>query len=487
MKAASGTLAAAARTTAFRLAAIYLAVFVLLAAAIVGTLFWQTSTLLTRQVLETVAIEVDDLAKLERAAGPQALAAAIADRSQTEEVRLYFLADAQGRKLAGNLSQWPPSVPGAPSGGLFRYLRGSNAESAERLAFGMAVETPGGERLLVGRNIDDQRQFVDRVKWLFLAGLAALVTAGIGIGILTSRSILNRINGMTRTSETIMAGDLSRRIAISGSGDEFDHLARNLNAMLDRIEQLMAGLREVSDNIAHDLKTPLNRLRNRVEAALRDPRGSDAWRDGLERALESADELIKTFNALLLIARLEARAIEESAETFDLGALVRDVAELYEPVAVDAGLELRLSGRDTVMMSGNRQLIGQAVANLVDNAIKYGASMKAAGSAARNGDWNVVRIDMVSTPDGVEVVVADRGPGIPAADRERVLKRFVRLEASRTAPGTGLGLSLAAAVARLHRGTVRLEDNEPGLKAVLALPARLLSAATSDANRHRHG
>jgi signal transduction histidine kinase len=238
-------------------------------------------------------------------------------------------------------------------------------------------------------------------------------------------------------------------------------LAVNLNVMLARIERLMLGLREVSDNIAHDLKTPLNRLRSRAEAALRDERGGAVWREGLERTIEEADQLIKTFNALLLIAKLEAGALEESLEPIDLAEIVRDVADLYGPAAEEAGFRLDLAASGAVPIRANRQLVSQAVANLVDNAIKY-SSGNAAGT--------IITVAVRSVGHDAEVTVADRGPGIAAADRERVLRRFVRLEESRSLPGTGLGLSLVTAVAQMHGGTLRLEDNVPGLRAVLVLP-----------------
>jgi signal transduction histidine kinase len=276
--------------------------------------------------------------------------------------------------------------------------------------------------------------------------------------------VLKRVDDMTETTRTIMAGDLDGRLRVGGTGDELDRLAQNLNLMLERIGELMRGMREVSDNIAHDLKTPLTRLRNRADEALRMAETPEALRTAMEGVIEDSDGLIRVFNALLTIARLEAGNAPESVSRFDAGAVAREVAELYEPLAEDRDLSLTVEIEPDLMLDGNRELVGQAIANLLDNAIKYGARSPASGPQE-------ITVSAVRADGVVQLRVADRGPGIPEAERERVLDRFVRLDAARTRPGFGLGLSLVAAVARLHGGRLDLADNAPGLSVTLSLPA----------------
>jgi signal transduction histidine kinase len=275
---------------------------------------------------------------------------------------------------------------------------------------------------------------------------------------------------MTGTTQRIMAGDLSGRLPVGRSGDELDRLAENLNAMLERIEALMMGLKEVSDNIAHDLKTPLTRLRNRAEEALARSSTEADYRAALERTIEESDGLIRTFNALLMIARAESGQARGNMDDFDAAEVAGGIHELYEPLAEDDGMTLQVKTAPSPI-HGNRELISQALANLVENAIKYGkpaAQPIGAGAAAAGKE---IWIEARREGDSVLLSVTDRGPGIPEADRKHAVERFVRLEASRTLPGSGLGLSLASAVATLHGGELRLGDAYPGLVATLVIPA----------------
>jgi signal transduction histidine kinase len=271
---------------------------------------------------------------------------------------------------------------------------------------------------------------------------------------------------MTQTTRTIMQGDLHERLPVAGTGDELDRLAINLNAMLERIEALMHGLKEVSDNIAHDLKTPLTRLHNRCEEALRTAGSEAQYRGALETTIEESEALIRTFNALLMIARAESGQARDDMTTFDAAEIVRGIGDLYEPLADDKGLTLTVEAPAATFVRGNRELISQALANLVDNAIKYGA----ADGAGINGQPAAILLKAVEQGDCIRLSVADHGAGIAPSDRGRVLERFVRLEQSRSEPGSGLGLSLASAIARLHGGELVLEDNHPGLVSVLSLP-----------------
>ena len=308
-----------------------------------------------------------------------------------------------------------------------------------------------------------------------------MVVLGIAGGFFVTRRVLKRVDAMTGTTQRIMSGDLSGRLPIAGSNDELDRLAGNLNAMLERIEALMHGLKEVTDNIAHDLKTPLTRLRNRAEEALRTAEDESQYRAALERTIEESDALIRTFNALLMIARAESGQARDDMTEFDAAEIARGIGELYEPLADDKGLTLRVEAPDAAPMRGNRELVSQALANLVDNAIKYAAPDSATLAPDQSPPVNGVQPEIVvkaaGEGDRILLTVADTGPGIPADDRARAVERFVRLEQSRSLPGSGLGLSLANAVARLHGGELRLEDNAPGLRSVLALPRGVAAAA----------
>ena len=451
------------RTTTFRLSLTYLALFSAAAIVAIAYIYWNTTVLLSQQLSQTIDAELKGLAEQYRAGGLERLVRTVAERSGTPGNSLYLVADKEGRRLAGNLSAVTPDLWNSLGPVEFVYRRPAQGGVENRLAFANVFRLPSGYRLIVGRDIEDRRELARLVRSAMLWGLGVMAVFGIGGGYWVSRKLLARIDALSDTTRTIMEGDLSGRLPINGSGDELDRLSESLNLMLARIEQLMAGLREVSDNIAHDLKTPLNRLRNRVEEALREPYGAPVYREALERTIEEADGLIKTFNALLSIARIEAGAGGENRESLDVSALLRDVAELYEPVAEERGLELRTEAEAPVYIHADRQLIGQAIANLIDNAIKYGTE---AGASSKPE----VMVSARANGKTAEIVVTDRGPGVPDADRERVLDRFVRLEASRSEPGSGLGLSLVAAVARLHGGSLRLEDNEPGLRVILALP-----------------
>jgi signal transduction histidine kinase len=322
----------------------------------------------------------------------------------------------------------------------------------------------GAFELLVAQDVHEryltERLFTTTLPWT--VGLILLL--GLGGGALMSRNMLARLDSINRATGEIIAGDFSRRVPVSGGGDEYDSLAANLNRMLERIERLMKGLREVTDSVAHDLRTPLNRLRNRLEEALGHLNAEGADATGIEAAIAETDSLIGTFNALLLIAEADAGVARGAMSPIDLTSVAVDVAELYAPLAEERNVILRPLPAGVTMIEGNRSLIAQALANLVDNAIKY---TPPGGS---------VTITPAASHAGVELTVADTGQGIAASERSRVVERFVRLEASRNSPGTGLGLSLVAAVAHFHNAQLLLDDNKPGLKATIRFPRPPLRA-----------
>jgi len=455
------------RTTAFKLTLVYLTVFALFAVLLLGYFAWNTRRLITEQITETVDAEITGLSEQYRTGGIRRLVLIVDNRSRRPGSSLYLVTTASGEGLAGNVGSLAPGVLDKAGWTETAYRRLDESEDAEHEALARVFQLPGGFRLLVGRDLEERQRLQDIIVSAGRWSIAIVVVLGLSGGFFVTRRVLTRIDAMTGTTQRIMTGDLTGRLPIAGTGDEIDRLAGNLNTMLERIEALMHGLKEVSDNIAHDLKTPLTRLRNRCEEALRTARTEAEYRSALESTIEESDRLIQTFNALLMIARTESGQGREEMTEFDAAEIARDVGELYEPLADENGLSLKIEAPAPARLTGNRDLVSQALANLVDNAIKYAKYAPPDAHGAANGE---IVVAARGEGDGIELAVSDHGPGIPLGDRGRVVERFVRLEKSRSEPGSGLGLSLAAAVAHLHGGELTFEDNAPGLRAVITLP-----------------
>ncbi len=441
----------------FRQALASMALFGLAFAIVIGVLYLSTIRLIEDQTADTVAAELRGLADQYREEGISGLVEAVARRSGSggDPDAVYLLAGTGGEPVVGNLTTWPGGA--VPDGSwvqlqLFRESSGDSSHTVGTRSFRLA----SGHLLLVGRDFSAQQDFRDNLLGIFAIALAITVALGIAGGILMSRNLLRRVDAINEASRRIMAGDLGERVPTDGSGDEFDRLAENLNRMLVRIEELLLGMRVVSESISHDLRSPLTRLRNRAELALYEAEpGDDAMlRQALEQTLSDTDGVLTTFNALTEIAQAEAGAARTSLERLDLAVLVRDAGELYAPVAEDKEIAFTVEATDELPIRGHAQLLSQALVNLLDNAVKY----TPAGGA--------IAVAVTKSADGgVRLVVADSGPGVPVADRQRVLERFVRLDASRSEPGSGLGLSLVAAVAQLHDSRLTLADSHPGTDA----------------------
>ena len=452
------TLVRVFRTTAFKLSLGYLLFFAVGAGVVLGGIDWNVNELLDTQIRQTVQAEINGLNEQYETGGIRQLISAVERRTQQPGSSLYLVTTFAGQPLAGNVATLPPGVIDRPGMIVTGYTSEHEAKP-RHLALAQVFLLPSGFRLLVGRDLEERENLRYVMIHALLTSLLWVMLVGLIGGLAVSFRILRRVDAMNATAKTIMAGDLASRLPTAGTGDELDRLAANLNAMLNRIGELMAGMREVTDNIAHDLRTPLTRLRNGAEEALRADADAERQRAALEAVIAEADGLIAVFNALLLIARAEAGAGKDGFVPCDAGAILAELTELYEPMAEEVGTSIAAEVAPKLSVLANRELLGQALANLIDNAFKYG------------GDPPAVAVSAREVEGGVEIVVADRGPGIAAGDRVRVLDRFVRLEGSRSRPGSGLGLSLATAIARLHGGDLRLEDNAPGLRAVLRLPA----------------
>jgi len=461
------------RTTAFRLTLVYLLLFALFAASLLGYFAWNTRRLITEQITTTVNAEASEISDIYNRRGLRGLVFTVDSRALRPGANLYLVTTPAGQAIAGNVGSLAPGVMGTEGWSETAYRRLEDQDNTDHRALVNVTQLSGGFRLLIGRDLEERRRLFGIVAKAAQWSILVVVVLGIAGGIFVARRVLQRIDAMTGTTRRIMAGDLSGRLPVGRSGDELDRLAENLNAMLERIEALMVGLKEVSDNIAHDLKTPLTRLRNRAEEALAKSSCEAEYRAALERTIEESDGLIRTFNALLMIARAESGQARGNMDDFDAAEVANGIHELYEPLAEDDGMTLRVKTAPAPIHA-NRELISQALANLVENAIKYGKPTSAAQvqGAVVSMDAKQILIEARREGDKVLLSVTDRGIGIPEGDRRHAVERFVRL-------------SLASAVATLHGGELRLDDAHPGLVATLVIPARAggtdrLAAQTQD-------
>lgn len=458
------------RSTAVRLSALYILLFALCAAFLVFYVTAMSERLLAQQTRQAVQEEVLDIQRAYERGGVNLLLRIMERRARQPGANLYVIAGPNGEILAGNVASVQPGVLNQEGWTEvpFGYEPFSGSEAARfHLATANVMVLDNGMRVMIGRDLGDPSRFRTIVRQALMVALAIMGLGALVIWFGIGRNALKRIDRMSAASQKIMAGDLSQRLPVGRSGDEFDRLSDSLNAMLGRIEKLNEGLRQVSDNIAHDLKTPLTRLRNKAADALEEDR-EDVRRAALEGIIAESDQLIRTFNALLMISRVEAGSIAAEMSEVDLSVISADSAELYEPVAEEAGLALTTAIAPGLAVRGNRELIGQAIVNLLDNAIKY---------AAESDGPPQIEVRLAAAHGSVRLSVCDNGPGVPEDKRSEVTKRFVRLDESRTKPGTGLGLSLVEAVMELHGGTLELSATDetrttsPGLTVTMVFPA----------------
>src|ERR1700759_4026514 len=359
------------RTTAFRLTLFYLFLFALFAASLLAFFAWNTRHLVTEQIAATVNAETGEVSDIFSRRGLRGLVLTVENRALRPGANLYLVTTPAGQAVAGNVGSLLPGVMGTTGWAETAYRRLDDQDTANHFALVKVTELSSGFRLLIGRDLEERRRLFGIVAQAAQFSVLIVVVLGLGGGVFVARRVLRRIDAMTGTTQRIMAGDLSGRLPVGRSGDELDRLAGNLNAMLAQSEALMTGLKEVSDNIAHDLKTPLTRLRNRAEEALAKSGSEADYRSALERTIDESDGLIRTFNALLMIARAESGQARGKMSNFDAADVAHGIHELYEPLAEDDGMTLNVKAVP-VRLHGNRELISQALANLVENAIKYG-------------------------------------------------------------------------------------------------------------------
>jgi signal transduction histidine kinase len=440
---------------------VYIFIFWLTAVGVLGYIYYNTVSLSEQKLDEFIRLEVREIEREFDEEGIDGTVSLINERVSEGSGWLIALNKADGVRITGNLVARPAGHVKVGTWFDVPVTEKIGQEAIQTMIRAYHVELPGGYELIVGRRIDELREFGAVVRRGFYWGIALVLLYELGGAVLIGRQFQRRVDAITKTSTSIMAGDLTQRMPISGSGDEIDRLSGSLNEMLSQIERLMNGMKEVAGNVAHDLKTPLTRMRAHVEAALRSNSKTE-YHSALNHTIAECDNLLHTFNALLSIAQTESGQMREGMAVLDAHKTLADVVELYEPMVDETGGTLKLHAHEKMLVRANRQLLTQAVSNLIENAMKYGKS----------ADNQSTNIKVTGSIEGKTVIitVADQGPGIPVKDRERVRERFVRLDESRSKPGNGLGLSLVSSVMTLHGGRLVLEDNNPGLKAIMQIP-----------------
>lgn len=444
------------RSTGWRFALVFAVMLVISTAGSSWFVWWATAGLINRQTEESIQADAEGFSDAWRRGGVLALIGLIDERlaQNVEDGALYLLVDARGGRVYGNLERWPVEIHRLD---IFAEVLVNKAGVAT-LARAHGYQLQNGFRLLIGREIAVRAQ----LRTLLTDALIWTLAIVAGVALLGGRIVRNlfqaSIANVSVTASAIAVGDLTRRVRRSGRGDELDQLADVINDMLDRISRLMDGVRQVSNAIAHDLRTPIARARSRLEEASLRAKTPDELHAAIDRAIADLDGVANIFQALLRISEIEAGSRRSSFAILDAEPPLRDVAELYEVIAEERGvtLELRLTG--PLRLLGDLALIQQAVTNLVDNALKFAPP------------GSTVSIEGTREGEGVRISVADQGPGIPENERGRAVERFYRGEAARNTPGSGLGLALVSAVAQLHGGLLRLEDAGPGLRATLNFP-----------------
>lgn len=452
------------QTTAVRLALRYALIYACVLGAALAALLWVESRHQDSRAVVRLEEKLHALIDAFQTGGNAVLIEQLARQQAgaTTEDRIHLLVSASGAKLSGNLLAWPTEEPFPYDGKAHRVWIEEEVipkNLVEDDAYGPVVawKFPDGSRLLLMHR-DPEAEELQQLTEYMTEVLGAAVVLAVIMSVSLGRTILGRMDTIGGTAADIAGGDLARRVPVSRRNDEFDTLATRLNAMLDRNQQLVTGLRQVTDNVAHDLRSPLTRLRNRLEVTLLEPREPAEYCEAISRGIDDAESLIRTFNALLGIAQAEAGSARSSWDRVDLSALAHDVAELFGPLAEEKEQVLDFVQSAPIHIRGSRDLLAQAIGNLLDNAIKHTPA------------GGIIRLHLARGGSTADLTVSDTGLGIPIADHQRVLLRFVRLDHSRHLTGNGLGLSLVQAVAKLHRAELVLGDAEPGLKVTLRFP-----------------